>query len=879
MSLLIILSVVFSQLSMREGLSQNTVFSIDMDSERNIWLATYEGINRFDGYNFSVFYTEKDPGYVQEAGCDPFVFVDSRGRIWAFDGGLNLFDKKTESFVPYRGFLKGTISDIAESVDGKILVLSNGLIIEIDPDTGNSRTLGNDYLVSSIDCRFGLMALGTTDGRVLIYRVSDNSLIGSFMLDESAEHIKSVIVKSQSEIWAITHENGKVFRLDYRARSVNRYNIKAHLLVLGRDDNIYACIPSNIFKYDSSSGMFEGCADTDVFPHNVISLMIDNEGGLWMGTFRGGAYYTFPKQCPVSKLDLTEERKDLVVCSIFEGWDDSIWISTSDGLLRYDAAQGKAMGDPLENPILNDGVMTSFVDKHFHKMFFGNSYGITVYDYVQKAFSYILPSSGEEFKVYSFAREDQERFWVSTLSGLYLLNIRTSSLSKLPGTEHMFTYKILRDSAGYLWAATASGLLRAKILGSGSDGEMKCGQFERFSDATECHDIIKCGESIYVAARNGLFVYDERGEWSHFDASNGLSNQFLNGLESDAFGRIWIGSEDGLNMFDPSIKRFIRYYTEDGVGVSYFTKNAHYSAANGMIYFGGVDGVCQIHSNEDAPQLYSGKPFISAVFVNGKRQKLESGRLKLKYTENSLSFSFGVHNYSSRGRSIFYYQLEGQETSQRTSLEPVSILYSSLRPGKYCLHLSSANKNQQLSPSETILEITILPPWYASTVAKILYLLIITGLLVYSAFYLTRRNKRQIEYAVAQTREQSQAEIDKLRVQNLTGRILGPEDVKFVAQMIDIIEKNAANSSFGVDQLAAIMGISRSTLFLKIKDKLDDSASHIIRVIRFNEACRLLRETDKTIEEIAQETGYSSGASFSASFKKEKGISPNEWRK
>ena len=98
-------------------------------------------------------------------------------------------------------------------------------------------------------------------------------------------------------------------------------------------------------------------------------------------------------------------------------------------------------------------------------------------------------------------------------------------------------------------------------------------------------------------------------------------------------------------------------------------------------------------------------------------------------------------------------------------------------------------------------------------------------------------------------------------------------------KMLDIIEANISNSSFSVEQLASEMCMSRSNLFLLVKEAIGDSASHIIRVVRFNKACQLLTETDMTIEEIALETGYSSGASFSASFKKEKNMSPIEWRK
>ena len=228
---------------------------------------------------------------------------------------------------------------------------------------------------------------------------------------------------------------------------------------------------------------------------------------------------------------------------------------------------------------------------------------------------------------------------------------------------------------------------------------------------------------------------------------------------------------------------------------------------------------------------------------------------------------------------MFYYMLDGEDKQWNSTMLPYSTTYSSLRPGKYRFRLSAANKNQVLSDQEAHIDVIIKAPWYSSMVAMTLYVLLFCGGIAYFLVWISRKNKRKLEKAVAQTEEKAREEIDKLRVQNLIGKTLPPDGVKLFAGMLNIIEDNISNPAFGVEMLASEMCMSRSNLFLKIKEYTDDSASHLIRIVRFNMACRLLAETDKTIEEIASQTGYSSGASFSASFKKENGVSPMEWRR
>ena len=881
MKLLIILSVFFSQLTMRDGLSQNTVFSINQDAHRNMWFATYDGVTRFDGYSFSVFRTERDPDYVQQTGDDPIVFTDQNGRLWVFDGGLNRFDEESESFLPYRGFLRGSISAIANAPDDNLFIVTGNEVVELDPESGKTTVGLFKSNIHCIDTGLGILVLGTNDGRVLIYRMSDYSFVDELQVGKPDSKIRRIKIRTSSEVWVLLDGSEGVVCLDLGTRSLKRYQVQSSDIALGNDSQIYLGTSDSILKYDPTTGNFIDYSNEDDKLSAVMSIFADKDGGLWCGTFRSGVLYSYDSNSPVQKLELKSRHKDLYICSIFQGYNGKPWISTNDGVLEYDTVSKTTARVDIADGTLDNGVMVSLVDEKRHKMYFGNASGIISYDYRSHLYTSLSSYGNEALHVYSLVWEDDELIWVGTLTGIYQYNTVTNSLQKVSGTDHLFTYKLMRDGLGYLWAATASGLFRAKLTRNQSDGNhvLSCSDFERCSPATETHDIIQSGSNIYVAARNGLFVMDSEGVWAGYDPSDGLSNSFLNGLEEDGLGRIWIGSEDGLNMFDPKSETFTRYYIEDGIGVGYFTKNAHYALPDGKLYFGGVGGVCCIDPNLNLPKLYCGVPSITGARVNGSRIKLTGNTLVLKHSDNSISFSYTVRNYSSLRKSMFYYMLDGEDKQWNSTMLPYSTTYSSLRPGKYRFRLTAANKNQVLSDQEAHIDVIIKAPWYSSMVAMILYVLLFCGGIAYFLVWISRKNKRKLEKAVAQTEEKAREEIDKLRVQNLIGKTLPPDGVKLFAGMLNIIEDNISNPAFGVEMLASEMCMSRSNLFLKIKEYTDDSASRLIRVVRFNMACRLLAETDKTIEEIASETGYSSGASFSASFKKENGVSPMEWRR
>ncbi len=888
LGLLIYPLIAFSQLSTVNGLSQNTVFSIDSDSQKNMWFATYNGINRFDGYNFSVYHLENDPDFVQVAGADPFVFVDSKDNVWAYDRGLGVLDKCTDDFVLCRGVLSGPVTDIAETINGNILIVTGGRIAEVNAHTktlvvDNSLYSGND--VSEIHCKNGLLAVGTNDGKILLYRSNDYTLIDEFQVTKGTEErIVDLYIKSSAELWALLSHFGAK-RIDISSMSEKSYvssrkgeGIIADQILEDTKGSLYLLGASAWYKYDNLTDEFELQSDSN-FPKQIKGGYFDSDDGIWFGTFRSGVYYAYLNEIPVQTVNLGIPFNELIVCSIAEGSDGKLWISTQEnGILIYDIFSGKTTKFASQFEPLKSGVMCTVFDEKSNKIYFGNNCGIIIYDCISRSFETIESFESQQLQVYSIVREDSKRWWVGTLSGLYIFNSDNMSLSKVPSTDNMFIYNLYRDNSGYLWTATMDGLFRA-TLDYDKDSTPVCGEFVRYSDAKDVHDILKVAQKLYVAARNGLFVLNDSGIIRHYTTSEGLSSNYLNGLEVDSFGRIWIGTEYGLNCLDPTTDKITRIYKADGANVDYYTKNSHCRTSGGRIYFGGDGGVTYVDSNVSQSELCSNMPRIASALINGIEKDVSNGYLKLKHYQNNIRFRFAVPNYSSKGKSVFYYRLVGLDKEWQSTQSEKSVSYSSLTPGTYRFEMYSTNKNSKRSPDILAIDITISNPWYASLVAKLLYLIALISGVVFFIQVQINRNMKKTEAEIEKIKEESKSEIDKLRVHNMIGRPCPPNEVEFLVKMLDVIEANISNSSFSVEKLAAEMCMSRSNLFLRVREAIDDSASHIIRVVRFNKACQLLTETDMTIEEIAQETGYSSGASFSASFKKEKNVSPIEWRK
>ena len=887
LELLIYPLLAFSQLSTVDGLSQNTVFSVAEDSSKKMWFATYNGINCYDGYNFSIYHLETDPNFVHASGADPFVFVDSKDNVWAYDRGLGVFDKQAGTFVLCKDILSGPVSDIMEASNGNIMIVSGGEIIEINSDTHTLASEASFYShsdVSRIHCKEGIIALGTVDGRLLLYRADNYNLISEQDLAALVGDgkITDVYVRSASEVWALV--SGVAIKLNISTMSAKSYQCyynglkqNPFQIVSNLNGDVYLVAASSLYKYDTQSDNFTQTCNNS-FPKLVRGVYFDSDNGVWLGTYRNGVYYAYLDEIPVHPIDLGIPEEELSICSINEGFDNKLWISTQEhGMLIYNPFT-KGTEKIQECESLKHGVMSIVFDEKRQKVYFGNNKGITIYNLSTKKFTMLDSFESHPLQVYSLVREDSSKWWVGTLSGLYIFDADAERLTEVPGTNNLFIYNLYRDNDNHLWIATIDGLFKT-IISQGVGTIPQCGGLKKCSEAMDVHDIARVGNYLYVAARNGLFVLDSSGACRHYTTTDGLSSNYLNGIEADSYGRVWVGTEYGLNCLDPSTNKITRIYKADGTNVNYYTKNSHCMTSCGAIYFGGEGGMSYIDTKLSQPDLSSFMPRITSVLANGVKINLDNSSLVLKHSQNNLRFRFAVPNYSSKGKSIFYYRLVGLDNEWQSTSSENSVGYSSLRPGIYRFELYSTNKNSKPSPKILTIDIRISKPWYSSLLAQLLYIIVFAIGMYYAIHVLIKRNVKMTKAEIEEIKMRSKAEIDKLRVFNITGRMCSPEEVTFIVKMLDIIEANISNSSFSVEQLASEMCMSRSNLFLLVKEAIGDSASHIIRVVRFNKACQLLTETDMTIEEIALETGYSSGASFSASFKKEKNMSPMEWRK
>ena len=879
----IILSVVtFSQFTMREGLSQNTVFSISQDKDKNIWVATYDGINRFDGYNFKVYHPERDPDFVQEEGADQRVYTDSKGRIWAYDGGLSRYDPENDRFVPLEDKVRGAITSFIEIPGGPMLVAADGMIVQLDLNSGIPIAAAPFYSGGEATVMaqgFGLLAVGTRSGKIIVFKTDGYTLVAEKSVCPESR-IGDIIITSENEIWAAA-SGGHIIRYDIEDDYVRDYSsdgsIRVISSVLGRDrqDRIVVLTRKGIYAYEKATDCFVFSFSPPDNPITLKCIFRDSEGDIWLGSYYKGLYYCHLDDSPFERISLDIPADELQICSIGESTDGKIWIcSLGQGTYIYDP-ESRNVERVFIHPDPSDNAIKNFVfSKDGRRVWFGLGRGLSEYNL--QTGQHTVYSGGEyPHSIYSVAVAGEHELWIGTLAGIYVFDTISKAVRKIESSGNMFIYKLYEDNKNRLWVASESGLYCASVTRD-AEGFITCSRFNKESEARDVHDILQSGEKLIVAARNGLYIRNKAGEWTHYDRQSGLSSNFINGIETDFSGTLWVGTEYGLNRFNPSTKEFSRYFKDDGVGIDYFAKNAHCLASDGTVYYGGIGGLVRIDPVPKVRMQESSNPRITDFIVNGKHQPFEKNNLN--YKENSIIFFFSVTNFSSRQKNLFRYRLCGAEQDWRISESPYSDTYTSLRPGKYRLELRSYNIAGEESHNLATYSFVIRPPWWASKLALLIYFLLSFSLIGFIVWRIDLNNKRRAQAEIDRITKFSQEGIDRLTVLHYTKDPVSPEDAAFVLKAVRTMEKNLPNDAYGVEQLADDLCMSRSNLYLKIKKLTGDSALQFVHKIRLEKACELLRSTELSIADIAHEAGFGSSAYFCTCFKREKGTTPNQWR-
>ena len=391
------------------------------------------------------------------------------------------------------------------------------------------------------------------------------------------------------------------------------------------------------------------------------------------------------------------------------------------------------------------------------------------------------------------------------------------------------------------------------------------------------------GRLMLGTEKEGLVEYNPRtSESRRISSREGLPDDAVYGILQDASGDIWMSSNAGLTRCDAALERFVNYTMSDGLPTNRFNYNAA-TRIGGTLYFGSTNGVVQVRPELAKASRPGATIHLNTLFVNDEKVPVGSKilpsrledlqRITLRSKQNSLRILFSDNQYDSPGRK-YAYMMKGLNSSWQNLGQRRSIDFLSLRPGKYTLHIAASAPGGITSPQAT-LQIRILPPLWASVPAKIIYIaafLVAAALLLRSVL---RRSKKNHKLAMDKLAREKDEEISEIKKQLLLNE---SSDGLLIRKVTDYIFAHVSDSMLDLDTLCEAVGVSRASLYRKMKSVTGFSAGEFILNIRLKYAASLLCETDRTISDIAYESGFTDPYYFSRAFKKLYGTSPKYWR-
>lgn len=659
-------NIKFNHLSVDEGLSQSTVFSIAKDKEGFMWFGTRDGLNKYDARSIKLYKNNPDDSTSISNNAILSLLTDSKGNLWVGTGlGLNLYDPVEDNFIRVKlgharptSLLGNHILSIFEDRSANIWVgTREGLILIEGGDIGHLKrflhsktdksSLINNEVRQVFQDKEGILWIGTSNGfSRLSYKSSKDYEITNYSLSEkNAGHknynwINTIAEDDKGTLWLGTEKTGLKFFCKkerrflpgpgYQHEELNSGKIrvikrdKDNVFWVGSIGGLYVINQKtqHVIKLNSNTHSQGALSD-----HSIRSMFIDDDGIYWVGTFYGGVNYYSPlaKQFDQIRLDNYEKQSKFKVTSkILTDSEDNVWISTEgSGLYYFDRKTNTTTNyrhsATDRNSLSHDNIKTIMMEKN--GLWIGTLYGLNYFDIKTKKFTHYFHQPGNRETIpddisYSIKRDSKGTLWVATYNGgLSRFNEQTQTFQALTHnpndstslSSNSITY-IYEDAGKTLWVGTTNGLNRKD---QGQDTFRRYLNSKTEEQALNGNYILCIHEDrkkrLWISTQNGLNLLNpESGKIRHFTTADGLPANTVYGILEDEQGYLWFSTQNGLTKLDPTELTFQNYNRDDGLFSKEFSFNSFHKDENGYMYFGGFNGLVVFHP--DSIQINTKKP-------------------------------------------------------------------------------------------------------------------------------------------------------------------------------------------------------------------------------------------------------------------------------
>ena len=776
-----------------EGLSHRNVFKVQQDTNGYIWVATINGLNRFDGYQFEWYNTESHQHRLP-VNTTSDMLIDEQNQLWlAQPDYLSMLDLEKDQL--------------------ELIKIKEGEIIRRESAVPNN-------LFQDLEKRLWMSVYDERSAQTSIKRLDDNDQLKTILEAEGRYTRRPIaqlgtdmfVAANENELWKISPDGQLRQKIHFPYEGENPATGRVVQLQASQQSLWVLLINGDLYAVDPESGEYSLHPVSNQIRNQGIatSFLIQENGDVWIG---GQGMLWFYDVLTGYVNDYHDQIQKLINgnCTyrqIFADQSNVIWLATDYGLVRIVQSNDlftqylSGGSEYCSNTLCSIRGITEDDQGNIYLSYYNSIHRL---DPTTNRLQLLFPAN--DFFNYPFGIiHHQDALWTGNGQRIDLKTLQVDTIFQKPNVD---LGAVMADTDGLLWFGFRQWLFQydpeKKLL---TEYEDKSGKWDSLSGEISYLYQSPASDLIWIGTlSNGLFKLDkEKGRIGHyhsgkdspvklrhnqvnatyedkfgrlwlatanglhclnleteelkiFDSEYGLPNNFINGILSEGDTCLWVSTDNGICRFSIAAEGCVNFFEEDGISANEFNRISFFKASDGRMYFGGLNGVNAFYPDQrfwthkerelEAPLLLTNFTRLDGgndSLITRTHSIDKNKPIILSHRDKMFSFRFALANYQEPSKNQFSFRLDGYENtwSPTSTLRVAS--YHNIPAGKYVFRVRAmpdqGNWNSQELAIPIIVREAYYRTWWFWLIIGSLALGSVWSFMRYRIFLLQKREKK-----------------------------------------------------------------------------------------------------------------------------------------